>query len=221
MFAGSLLPSRNSVAGVIPRRWAAYYLENAPSLSWLVAGNAALVVLGARWYVGRGLDEVSTFLWPLFADSPMAAGLAALAFATLLANLGRSIADVPLNRPLAYLHTLAFAWLVKYGLWTAVALNRGFGVYFPDPLAYWGVLLSHLALVAEASLLPHAGATTRGALGVALVALLANDVVDYAFGYHPPLRYDPGTGLAVASVALSVGTVWAASRAFPRLRESR
>lgn len=215
------MPSRNSVAPVIPRRWAAYYLENAPSLSWLVGGNAALVVLGARWYVDRGLEGVSTFLWPLYADSPMAAGLAALAFATLLANLGSRLADVPRNRPLAYLHTLAFVWLVKYGLWTAVALNRGFGAYFPDPFAYWGVLLSHLALVAEAYLLPHAGATTRGALAVALVALLANDVVDYVFGYHPPLRYDPGTGLALAAVALSVGTVWLAARAFPRLDENR
>lgn len=217
------MPSRNSVGAVIPRRWARYYLENGPSLSWLVAGNAALVVLGGRWYVdhGPGLAAVSTFLWPLYADSPAATALAALAFATLLSNVGRRLEELPLTLPMAYLHTLAFAWLVKYGLWTAVALNRGFGAYFPDPFAYFGVLLSHLALVAEAYLLPHAGATTRGALGATLVALLANDVVDYVFGYHPPLRYDPGTALAVASVALSLLAVWLASSAFPRLDEQR
>jgi len=50
--------------------------------------------------------------------------------------------------------------------------------------------------------------------------LLGNDVLDYAFGYHPPLRYEPGVVLAAATVALSVLAVWLAARAFPRLDET-
>lgn len=207
----------------LPERYARYYLENAPSLVWLVVVNVAFVVLGVRYYVDRGLAEVSTLLWPLFADSPAATFLMALSVVTLWPTLGRPVAAAPRNRPLAYLHTFAFAWLVKYGLWTAVALNLGFGAYFPDAFAYFGVVATHLAFLAEALLVPYYAATTRGALAAALVALLANDLLDYACllapvrCYHPPLRYEAGPALAAATVALSVLAVLAASRLFPRL----
>lgn len=215
----------------LPRRYAREYLERAPSLSVLVFLNAALVVVGLRFYVDRGLADVSTFLWPLFADSPTATFLAALSFATLLSNVGRPLEEARQTLPLAYLHTLAFVWLLKYGLWTAVALNLGFSAYFPDPFAYFGVVLSHLGFVVEAYLVAHYGRTTRGALALALVLAFANDLLDYGFvlldhglifggrlAYYPPLRYDPGAVLALASVALSVLAVALAAAAFPRLR---
>ncbi|MFB6206708.1 MAG: DUF1405 domain-containing protein [Haloglomus sp.] len=200
----------------VPPRYAREYLEAAAPLSWLVAGNLAIAVIGLRWYVDRGLASVSTFAWPLFADSPAATVLGAIAFATLLPLLGRPLEAMPDNRPLAYLHTLAFVWLVETGLWTVTALNVGFAAYFPEPLAYFGVIASHLAFVAEAYLLPHAVRTTRGALAFALTCALANDVLDYAFGLNPPLRYDPGIGLAVASVGTSVLAVALAALAFER-----
>lgn len=203
----------------IPRRYARDYLETVPSLVWLVAGMLGIAVIGLRWYVDRGLAGVSTFAWPLFADSPAATLLGALAFATLLPALGRPLDEAPVNRPLAYLHTLAFVWLVETGLWTLVALNVGFGVYFPDPLAYFGVIGSHLAFVAAAYLLPHAARTTRGALAFALACALLNDLVDYGFGLHPPLRYDPGLALALASVATSLLAVGLATLAFDRMDE--
>jgi uncharacterized membrane protein YpjA len=78
-------------------------------------------------------------------------------------------------------------------------------------------VFTHLGFVLEAFLIPHYGRTTRGALGVALLALLANDVFDYGLGYHPPLRYEPGVALVVASVALSVLSVALAARVFDRL----
>ena len=219
---GTHFPSAR-VAGVvrrfnpIPRRYAREYLEAAPTLVWLVAGSLGIGVIGLRWYVDRGLASVSTFAWPVFADSPAAAVLGALAFATLLPALGRPLETVPINRPLAYLHTLAFVWLVETALWTAVALNLGFGAYFPDPFAYFGVIGSHLAFVAAAYLLPHAARTTRGALAFALACTLANDITDYVFGLHPPLRYDPGVGLAVASIGTSVLAVLLAALAFERI----
>lgn len=213
---------RDEPMNPLPARFAREYLENAPSLLWLIAANVAFTVVGVRFYVDRGLAEVSTFLWPLFMDSPAATALAALSFATLLPNLGRRLEDTPVNHPLTYLHTLAFVWLVKYGLWTAVALNVGFRVYFPDPFAYFGVIITHLFFAGQALFIPYYGRTTRGALVLALGLALLNDLLDYGFllglgtSYHPPLRYDPGAGIALATVILSVLSTLSARYLFPR-----
>ncbi|MDG5776419.1 DUF1405 domain-containing protein [Haloarculaceae archaeon H-GB2-1] len=200
----------------VPRKYARYYLEATPSLVWLLCGNVLAVLVGVRYYVETMVD-VSTFLWPLYADSPAAVFLMALSVATLLPNLGRPLADVPRNRALAYLHTLAFVWLLKTGLWTAVVLHLGFDAYFPAPWAYFGILLTHLAFVWEAFLIPHYGSTTRGALAFALFVALANDLLDYGFGYHPPIRIAPSPALVVATLAVSLGSVALASYYFDRL----
>jgi uncharacterized membrane protein YpjA len=201
-----------------PERIAREYLESAPTLVLLVVLNVALTVVGLRFYVDRGLADVSTFLWPLFADSPTATFLATLSFVTLVPNLGHRLERAPRNRPLVYLHTLTFVWLVKYGLWTAVALNLGFDAYFPELYGYFGVILSHLGFVVMAYLIPRYSGTTRGALAFALGVSLVNDVLDYGFGLHPPLRYDPGVALTVASLLVTVVAVAAAWSAFPEQR---
>lgn len=201
---------------MIGRRHARYYLENAPSLVWLVAVNAAAMLVGVRFYV-ETMPGVFTFLWPLYADSPAALFLMTLSLVTLFANLGDPLDEVAHNRVLAYLHTLAFVWLLKYGLWTVLALHFGFWEYFPSLNDYWFIVLTHLAFVLEAYLIPHYGRTTPGALALALVLLLANDLYDYGFGYHPPLEYAPGLTLALATVVLSFVTVALAARAFDRL----
>jgi len=205
--------------GPLPRRYARYYLENAPSLLLLGLFNVVLVLVGIRYYV-ETMPAVGTFLWPFYADSPTATFLMTLSLATLLPFLGRSLDAVPANRTLAYLHTIAFVWLVKMGLWTALALHLRVGLYFPAPRAYFGVVLTHLAFVAEALVIPHYGRTTRGALVTALVLALGNDLLDYGFGYAPPLRYDPGVPLAVGTVAVSLVAVAAAAAFMPRLAES-
>jgi uncharacterized membrane protein YpjA len=211
----------------VPERYVEYYLGSAPSLVWLLVVNAVAFLVGVAFYAtatqpyGLRLDQVPTVLYPLYADSPAALALATLSLATLLPNLGRPVRAAPRNRPLAYLHTLAFVWLVKYGLWTVAALlvRPDLYVFAPGALwAFWGISVTHVGFVVEASLIPRYGATTRGALAVALAALLLNDAVDYAFGYHPPLRYDPGLGLAAVTVALSVVSVALAALAFDPLR---
>jgi uncharacterized membrane protein YpjA len=207
----------------VPRKWARYYLENAPSLVWLVFANVAAVFVGIHFYL-PDLPDVETLLWPLHMDSPVAVGLMALSLATLLPNLGRRLDEASHNRVLAYLHTIAFVWLVKTGLWTALALNLNVSLYFPDAWNYFGVLLTHLLFIPEAYLAPHYGATTRGALATALVLALGNDVFDYAGlvvagvpPYHPRLLYEPGVALVVGTVLISVLSVVLAARAFPRL----
>jgi uncharacterized membrane protein YpjA len=200
----------------IPRRWARLYLMEAPNLVALLLVNAVAVLVGIRFYVAE-MVTVSTALWPVFTDSPVALALAMLSLATLLPAVGGDLDDVPSNLPLAYLHTLAFVWLVKMGLWTALALGLGFDSYYPAPWDFFGIILTHLAFVGQAFLIPHYGRTTRGALGFALVLALVNDALDYGLGIHPPLRYDPGLALVAGTVVLSVGAVALAARSLPRL----
>jgi uncharacterized membrane protein YpjA len=201
------------------------YLEDGPNLAWLIAVNVLAMLVGVQFYV-ETLPEVPVYLWALYADSPAALFLVTLSLVTLLPNLGRAVSDAPKNRALAYLHTLAFAWLVKYGIWTFISLNLGFGAYFGPPWnpdafwSYWFIIVTHLGFVVEAYLLPLYGATTRGALATTLLALLANDALDYLLGIHPPLRYEPGLLLPAVTVLLSVASVAVAARGFDRLPQS-
>jgi uncharacterized membrane protein YpjA len=207
----------------IPERYVQYYLGNGPSLVWLLVANGVAFLVGVSFYVHSepALRDLPTFFYPLFGDSPTALALATLSLATLLPHLGRPVTAAPKNRPLAYLHTLAFVWLVKYGLWTVVALNLRPDLYVGFSGAalwdYWGIMLTHAAFLVEAYLLPYYGSTTRGALLFALGALLVNDAFDYGLGYYPPLRYEPGVALVVLSVGLSVAAVLLADDAFERL----
>jgi len=207
----------------IPRKWARYYLENAPSLVWLVFANVAAVFVGIHFYLPQ-LNATDTFVWPLLVDSPVAVGLMALSLATLFPNLGNRLDDAAQNLVLAYLHTIAFVWLVKMGLWTALSLNLQFSLYFPRPWNYFGVLVTHVLFIPEAYLAPHYGSTTKGALVTALVLALGNDVFDYAGvfvggipPYHPRLEATPSLVLVAGTVLISVLSVTLAARAFPRL----
>jgi len=206
----------------ISEKSAEYYLSNAPSLVVLLLLNAMAFLVGILYYV-ETMPSVPTFLWPLYADSPTAIALATLSLATLLPNLNNRLRDAPINLPLAYLHTFAFVWLVKYGLWTFVALNRRVDLYIGFDIAslyaYWFILFTHLLFVVLAFVIPHYGKTTRGALITSLGLLLVNDIFDYGFGYHPPIRYEPGLFLATATVSLSIGSVLLASWMFDRLEQ--
>jgi len=204
----------------IPERYAESYLSDGPSLVALLVVTSTAFLVGVRFYV-ETMADVPTLLWPLYADSPTALALATLSLATLLPNLGNRLSEAPINRPLAYLHTLAFVWLVKYGLWTAVALNRRADLYLGFSgtalYDYWFIIATHLLFVVLAFAILHYGRTTRGALGVSLLLLVINDLLDYGLGYHPPLRYEPGLVLPAVTVGLSVGVVALAAWQFDRL----
>jgi len=207
----------------VPEALAESYLSDGPSLGMLLVVTAVAFLVGIDFYV-ETLPSVPTLLWPLYADSPTAIALATCSLATLLPTLGRRLRETPTNRPLAYLHTLAFVWLVKYGLWTLLALNRRAGLYVGFDAAglydYWFIIGTHLLFVGLAFAILHYGRTTRGALALSAVLLVGNDVVDYAFGYHPPLRYEPGVVLPVLTVGLSIGVLALAWWQFDRLEPS-
>jgi uncharacterized membrane protein YpjA len=196
----------------IPAAIARYYLSNGPSLAMLLVANTAAMLIGLDFYVAS-LPAVPTFLWGLYADSPATLLVFLLSLATLLSQLGHPLGAVQ-NRPLVYLNTLAFGMLVKYGLWTAVAVTRGVGQYTPPEYVF--LVGTHLGFVLEAYLVPYYGRTTRGALVATLAVLLASDVYDYAFGFNPPLPYEHGLFLPLVTVALSVVAVALASHALAR-----
>lgn len=191
---------------VVPERVAAVYLDQEGSRAILVLANALAILVGLRFYVqGDQLVEHSAVVWPVILDSPLAV---AWMTASLFALSGAGARA-------AYRHswfhdlvdTLAFVSLVKYGLWTVVAVNALFGAYFPAPWAYFGILFAHLVMVAEAFLLPYYARTSRPALLVALAWLLVNDVADYWFGLAPRLRGEEPALLPAITVGLSVLSV--------------
>ena len=204
---------------MIPERIARRYLEQAPSLLWLIGANLVAVLVGVRFYVEE-MVAVHTFLWPLYLDSPTAVLLMALSLSTLLPFLGSDVRKATKNRPLAYLHTLTFVWLMYMGLWTVAALIIGWEWYLQDPMeafalfGFIGIVLTHLLFVIEAYLIPHYGRTTRGALAFAGILLGVNLVFDFVFGYHPPLPYDPGILLPLVSVLVALFVLGLAANAF-------
>ena len=213
---------RSRLRRPFPERWVQYYLGNGASLGWLLVVDGAAFLLGVSFYVHSdpSLNDLSSLAYPLFGDSPTALALATLSVATLLPNLGRRVTEAPSNRVLALLHTLAFVWLVKYGLWTAVALNLRPDLYvgFTPALLweYWGILITHLFFLLQAAVIPYYGRTTREALVAALVLLFVNDAFDYGLGLYPPLRYEAGPLLAGITVVLSVVAVATAAWVFDR-----
>jgi uncharacterized membrane protein YpjA len=203
---------------------AAELLGTPRSLAAVCAFTAFMFAVGVGYYAPTA-GEVPVSLWPLYADSAVAVALGGAVLASVVATVRRGgdvTDDAPASRPLAYLHTLAFVWLVTFGLWPLVSLNLAFGEYVAAPDAwiyYWGVIGTHLLFVGLALLFPAFGHTTRGALATALALGVANVVLDYGFGYHPPLLYEPGPLLAAATLAIAVGAVALAARSFPRLGE--
>jgi hypothetical protein len=192
------------------------------SLGAVLAFVAFMLAVGVGYYAPTAGD-VPVPLWPLYADSAVAVALGGGALLTLVPTVragGSVAADAPTSRPLAYLHTLAFVWLVTFGLWPLVSLNLAFSQYVAAPDAwiyYWGVLGTHLCFVGLALLFPAFGRTTRGALTLALALAVGNVALDYGLGYHPPLLYEPGPLLAGATLAIALFAVWLAWRSFPRL----
>jgi uncharacterized membrane protein YpjA len=195
---------------VVPEWVADGYLEGEGSRAILILANALAVLVGLRFYVqGDHLAANSAVVWPVILDSPLAVALMTVSLFALSGAGGTA----------AYRHswfhdlvdTLAFVSLLKYGLWTAVAVNLLFDAYFPAPWAYFGILFTHLVMVGEAFLLPYYARTSKPALGVALAWLLVNDVADYWFGFAPRLRADEPAVLPAISVGLSllaVGLAW-------------
>ena len=215
----------------VPEALAEFYLTTPFTLGLLLLANALAFLVGVRYYV-ETMPAVATYLWPLYGDSPTAIALGTLVLAALVPFAGYRLSAVPRTTVLSVLSTLAVVWLVKMGLWTFLALNVPFvrpdlpadlyiGFDADSLWAYWGILLTHAAFLAEALVIARVGRTSRSVLGGAALLALANDLFDYGFllglplANHPPVRYDPGWILALGSLAATVVAVAVAGAVLP------
>ncbi|SHG57217.1 DUF1405 domain-containing protein [Halobaculum gomorrense] len=215
----------------VPETLAEFYLTTPATLALLLVANALAFLVGVRYYV-ETMPAVATYLWPLYADSPTAIALGTLVLAALVPFAGYRLSAVPRTAVLSALSTLAVVWLVKMGLWTFLALNVPFvrpdlpadlyvGLDADSLWAYWGILATHAAFLAEALLLARVGRTSRPILGGVALLAVANDLFDYGFllglplANHPPVRYDPGWTLALGSLAATVTAVAVAAAVLP------
>ncbi|UIP01242.1 DUF1405 domain-containing protein [Halobaculum sp. CBA1158] len=215
----------------VPAALAEFYLTTPFTLALLLLANALAFLVGVRYYV-ETMPAVATFAWPLYGDSPTAIALATLVLAALVPFAGYRLSAVPRSTLLSVLTTLAVVWLVKTGLWTFVALNVPFvrpelsndlyvGFDADSLWAYWGILATHAAFLAEALLLARVGRTSGRTLAAAALLALANDLYDYGFllglpfANHPPVRYDPGWTLALGSLAATVVACAVAAAVLP------
>lgn len=203
----------------IPRAVAETVLFDTPTFVVLLAALTATFLVGIRFYV-ETMPSISTFLWPLYADSPTAIAFAVMSVMTVAPFAYNTIDEVQNTHVTAYVHTFAFAWLVKYGVWVAIALNIKPGLYIANGggwFSYPMIIFSHSLFVLFAFVIVEYGTTTKDALTSVFVLLLVNDVYDYWFGFHPPLRYDPGIMLPIVTVGLSVAVVTVAWWQFDKL----
>lgn len=223
----SVLLFGNGVAFLVGIR---YYLDTmgaVPTWLWPLYGDSPTALAFGTLVLATALPALPDDFWGLSRESGETGDREAVAGA----DDGGLVDSVP--GPVAALTTVAVVWLVETGVWTVVAVNvplvrpdLATDLYLGfdgDSLwAYWGIMATHLAFLAEAALVAHLGRTSRRLLAGAFVAVLGNDLFDYGFlvglptAGHPPVRYEPGVLLAVASVGTSLLGVWAAAELLPR-----
>ena len=146
------------------------------NLAWLiVAVNLAGTAFGF-WYYRFQFAATPALAWPVVPDSPAATLFIALSLAVW--RLDRDF-DVDLGRWVGAVHALAFFGCIKLGFWTPFVqlfLNG------PEGIAAWlysFLILSHLAMVAEAFLLHRYFDFPVWSVAVAAGWYGFNDLVDY------------------------------------------
>jgi uncharacterized membrane protein YpjA len=231
----SLLLVGNGVAFLVGVRYYLDTMASVPTLLWPLYGDSPTALALATLVLATTLPALSEDFWGVDAATPdrsrdpdVTTSDGSRRSAGTTDHTTDSVLDRRVPGPLAVLSTLAVVWLVETGVWTAVALNVPlvrpdlpvdlYVGFDGDSLwAYWGIVLTHLAFLAEAALVAHLGRTTRRLLGGALLLALVSDLFDYGAPVglptagHPPIRCEPRRLLAAGSVATSLVGVAAAS----------
>jgi len=191
----------------LPATWVRPYLEGQFELAGLLLANGVAFLVGLQYYAAS-FDAHHFLLWWLFADSPAALALGAVALATLVPSAG-SRAQRQTGRLSAVIHTLAVVALVFTGVWTTIIVGWGFPTY--EPTAALFLIVTHLGFVVEAAFLAHVGSTDRVALSVAAALLGVSLGYDYWLGNHPPIPYEAGPVPLIAAVIvapIALGAAW-------------
>jgi uncharacterized membrane protein YpjA len=168
---------------------------------WYYAGRPP--VLGGPLVEGQ-LAAAPATAWPLIPDSPVA---------TMF--IGLSLVAWRLDIDADPLHALAFFGCIKLGLWTPfvqLVINGPGGI---AAWLYWFLIVSHLAMAAEAFLIHRYAALSVPSVAVALVWYGLNDVVDYFLTvlggpHHTWLRAEfTASGLDHSLAAHDLAAAWA------------
>lgn len=196
------------------RPWLAFsrWVIASPIMWVLFVANLGGAIAGYLFWYGNALSEAPFYLWPFVPDSPLSVTL--MAFALLAFRY---------NRRLEFLGLLSVGMCMKYGIWTDF-------VWFTNSLSG-----GEYHFVAVTMSLTHFGMVIMGfilspylrfrPIPVALAALflIVNDIVDYGFGFHPPLPNPEDLGIiTVFSLATTaVIVIWWAVTAARRHRRRR
>ncbi len=179
-----------------PLRWLLNLIIGNPLLFWaaVVANMLGAIIGGVVWY-GPMLLAAPVWAWPFIPDCPLASLLGTIALFD--ARAGRS-------RP--WFAALTAFFCIKYGVWTlAFWLQDWSQTRAPQPVEIM-LFITHIGLICEGLLF-----TTRiGRIGIgaklAVIGWFALSlVVDYGFGYHPPLTLN----VPVESMLLVAATLTA------------
>lgn len=169
------LPARDSLpwyVAPLPRA-----VENLGlNLAWLVVAVNLVGTAFGFWYYRFQFAATPAVAWPVVPDSPVATLFIALSLAAW--RLGRDF-DVHPGGWVGAVHALAFFGCIKLGGWTPFVqlfLNGPEGI---AAWLYWFLILSHLAMVAEAFLIHRYFDFPVWAVAVAAAWYGFNDVVDY------------------------------------------
>jgi uncharacterized membrane protein YpjA len=159
---------------------------------YLIGVNAAGAAFGFYYYIPQ-LSVVSTQLWLLVADSPIATLLFAAALGSSLIGSGSRL-----------LSSMAFLANMKYGLWTVAVLlifSDGFLSSTSSPM-YLFLLLSHLGMAAQVFLLDRVSEFSKKGLVAGTAFYAVNDIADYTSVLGRPLHsLLPGQEVVAGSYA--------------------
>lgn len=177
-------------------RFARWAVETRGILWLLVAVNLGSAIPGYLFWYGDSLLKAPWYLWVFVPDSPLSVTL-----------MGIALVAFHYGRRWEILGLVAAGACIKYGLWTDF-------VWFTNYLSggeyhFTAILMSltHFGMVIEGLILAVYLRFRPWPVGVASLFLIANDVVDYVFGYHPPVPNPADLNLIAGFSAAETGVI--------------
>ena len=103
------------------------------------------------------------------------------------------------GRQISFLPLIAYATVIKYGLWAAVIILDYWFRGGSQDLLLWMLFLSHLGMALQGFLFwRHLQSTSKEGLA-AVMWMGLNDLADYGGGFHPSLYFPEQLSLAAVS----------------------
>jgi len=142
-------------------------------LLFLIFANLAGFFVGLHYYWEQ-LIESSPLLWIVIIDSPLSVLL--FAVVCVLMYFGKEQPEL--------LKFLACVYVIKYGLWTMLAISLYWGNYvgFEDQVTGVINFFLHFGMVVEGAVLAPRISVTKYNTVIVLMLALANDFFDYFLG---------------------------------------